>query len=199
LAIICSTYARQSSKNAAMTKMDRSQNAMAPLFNPELTNLFGGIRDLVINWLAIAAVGSRVSRKCLSRTEPLNLGCVFVPWFTYDGAPVCHLKDRPQYPGQHVRFPQKGDSVVTLDQATKREFRHPWMSEERIKSHEPKGAVQLLLPAYDVERGYLLLDGAHRSIATLRAGVEYDVQLAVIHGPIDRRVLRDLAVFERPS
>jgi hypothetical protein len=33
-------------------------------------------------------------------------------------------------------------------------------------------------------------------LETLRAGVEYNIELAVIHGPVDRRVLADLAVFE---
>ena len=70
------------------------------------------------------------------------------------------------------------------------------MSEERVGAHQPKSPVKLRLPAYDVERGYLLLDGVHRSIATLRSGVEYDIELAVIHGPIDRHVLADLAVLE---
>jgi hypothetical protein len=80
------------------------------------------------------------------------------------------------------------------------DFHHPWKSEERIEHHRPTGdVVQLLLPAYDVERGYLLLDGAHRSIATLQANIDYCVELAVIHGPIDRRVLSDLAVFEGGS
>lgn len=85
---------------------------------------------------------------------------------------------------------------MTIKQAAAPGFHHPWMSEDRVQVHRPIDAVKLKLPAYDVEPGYLLLDGVHRSIATLRAGVEYDIELIVIHGPVDRRILADLAVFE---
>ena len=70
------------------------------------------------------------------------------------------------------------------------------MSEDKISEYTQVGRFNWTLPAYDVARGYLLLDGAHRSIATERAKVEYEIQLAVIHGPIDHRVLTDLIVFE---
>jgi hypothetical protein len=166
---------------------------MAPLFNEELHGLLGTI-NLHIDWRAIA--GCHVSRVHLSHSGPLKLGCVLLAWFTRNGGPVCHDPHRQQ-PGLSPSYPQPGDSPVTVDQAARPNFHHPWMSEERIKVNYPPGPVQLTLPAYDVERGYLLLDGAHRSIATVRAGVEYNVELAVIHGPIDQRVLRDLAVFER--
>src|ERR1700733_11223831 len=130
---------------------------MPPLFNPELERLFGGA-NLNIEWRAIVTAGSYVSRAYLSHIGPLELGCVFVPWFTRDGEPVCHASDR-QYPGLPVSHPQAGDSLVTVDKAARPEFRHPWMSEERINAHRPHGPVQLTLPAYYVERGYLLLDG----------------------------------------
>jgi hypothetical protein len=172
---------------------------MAPRFNPELEQLFRGVeKDLPgINWPAIVAVGSSVSSVYLSRTGPLTLGWAFPAWFTCGGAPVCHDGNRlAEYPGMHKRFPEKGDLAVTIDQAAKTNFNHPWKFEDRINRHRPSGRVELQLPAYDVERGYLLLDGNHRSIATLCAGVEYKIELVVIHGPIDRRVLADLAVFE---
>jgi hypothetical protein len=167
---------------------------MAPQFNPELNELFLAV-NMQVNWRAIVTAGSYISRARLSSTGPLTLSCALVPWFIRNDVPVCHDPAR-QYPGLGLLVPERGDSIVTVDGAATPGFRHPWMSEERIRANRPKGPVKLKLPAYDVERGYLLLDGVHRSIATLRAGIEYEIELAVIRGPIDRHVLPDLAVFE---
>jgi hypothetical protein len=155
-------------------------HVMAPQYNQEFTDLFRGIRDLEINWTAIAASGSRVSQINLSRNEPSTLGSAFVAWYTRDGA--------------QVRWPERGASAVTLNQAAVDGFSHPRMSEKKIADYIKQARSDWTLPAYDVERGY----GAHRSVAALRANVEYNIRLAVIHGPIDHRVLRDLIVFERP-
>lgn len=168
---------------------------MAPLFNPELDGLFGQA-NLSINWRGIVATGCYVSRAYLSRNGAFRLEDVFLTWFMRNGHPVCHIADR-QYPGLPVTWPQQGDTTVTVGQAAADGFHHPWMSEERIRNYRPNGPLRLKLPAYNVERGYLLLDGAHRSIAAVRAGVEYNVELAVIHGPVSH-VFADLVVFERP-
>jgi hypothetical protein len=166
---------------------------MAPRFKTELHPLLSQI-NIDIDWRAI--VGCSISRVRLSPNGPTKLGDILAAWFTCDGAPVCHRHD-PHYPNSHLRRPREGDLAVTLAEAASRGFNHPWMSEQKIGQHKPNGPVQLTFPAYDVERGrYLLLDGAHRSVATLRAGVDYNIKLAVIHGPIDRRVFADLAIFE---
>ena len=171
-----------------------------PKLDNEAEELFRAVdNDLGgVNWHAIVAANSTVSRVQMSFSDG-KFHAVFVPWYTRDGAPVCHDQRRvgPSWGPKkvHSRFPQKGDLPVTVGQAAAAGFRHPWMSEQRIEAHRPTGKVRLLLPAYDVKRGYLLLDGNHRAIATIRAGVDYDVELVVIHGPIDPRVHRDLVVF----
>jgi hypothetical protein len=157
---------------------------MAPPYDPELTDLFRGIRDLPINWPAIVAASSRVSLINLSRTGSLTPACIFVAWYTRNGEPVS--------------LPEKGVLPVTLEQAATSGFSHLRMFENVISRYIQQGRFNWTLPAYDVERGYLLLNGVHRSIATLRANDEYNIRLAVIHGPIDNRVLADLIVFERP-
>jgi hypothetical protein len=151
----------------------------------EFANLFCRIRDFQINWPAIAAAGSRVSSVNLSRTGPLTLGSAFVAWYTRNGGPIA--------------WPERGASAVTPDQAAIPGFCHPRMHQDKIFHHVQQRRFDWTLPAYDVGRGYLLLDGAHRSIAALRANAEYNIRLAIIHGPIDHRVLADLIVFERPS
>lgn len=168
---------------------------MAPNIDMGLTQLFQHVdKDLYVNWHAIAAAGSHISRVHLSRSGRRRLDDVLISWYTRDGLPVCHRNDID--PNQaHKRFPRSGDSAVTVRQAADANFQHPWMSAQKVKEHTPAGPVQLLLPAYDVEPDYLLLDGAHRSIATLRAGLGYDIDLAVIHGPIDPCIFGDLVVF----
>ena len=171
-----------------------------PCLDPELQSLFH-IEDVSIDWHAILKAGYSVSRVRLSQAGPHKLGCVFLMWFTRNGAPVCHLPDRARgYPEAHVRYPEKGDSPVTVGQAARTDFRHPWMwqqrIDERVQEYRLGAPVQLRLPAYKVGPGYLLLNGAHRSIAILRASVEYNIELVVINGPIDQGVLRDLVAFE---
>jgi hypothetical protein len=151
----------------------------------EFADLFCNISDFRIDWPAIAAArGSRVSPINLSRAGPLTLGRAIIAWYTRDGRPI---------------WPEKGASAVTPYQAAMLDFDHLLMSKPKILSYIELGQFDWTLPAYDVGRGYLLLDGAHRSIAALRANAEYNIRLAVIHGPIDHRVLTDLIVFERPS
>lgn len=170
---------------------------MAPKLDRAVEALFRRVdKDLAVNWHAIIAANSRVSRVSLSSSGKRKLDDVFVPWHTSGGLPVSHgTVDQAQFPQVHSRYPEKGDTALTVSDAAVVGFSHPWMSEQRLKAHWPTSRVQMVLPAYYVERGYLLLDGNHRSIATLRAQVEYDVELAVVHGPIDPHVLRDLAVF----
>lgn len=163
------------------------------------------IQDVQINWQAIKEAGFRELRVNLSRAGQHQLGSVCLMWFTRDGQPVCHNRERAQsFRGAHLRYPEKGDSAVAIGEAAKPGFRHPWMWEntvqkyqEEIKVHGPNNPFRLTLPAYDVGRRFLLLNGAHRSIATLRAGVDYNIELVVIEGPIHHRALRDLVAFER--
>ena len=176
---------------------------MAPRFDT-LAKLFKGVdKDLTINWHAIVAASSTSihlspSGKCLNG--------VFLAWCkANDGFPVVSWNyDRQQYPNAHERLPQKGDQHITAGEAAAPDFHHPGMWKDRVGHWEDWAKaeaggqaqkVELLLPAYDVKFGYLLLDGAHRSVAILRAKVDYTVELAVIRGPIDEYVLKDLARF----
>jgi hypothetical protein len=163
--------------------MTRSRShQMALSLDPELSDLFGSISDLTINWSVLEAAGFSVSRINLSRTSALNLGGVFVAWYRRNGEPVL--------------WPERGVSPVTIGQAAKPNFEHPRIFETKISEKIQAGQFNWTLPAYDVGRGYLLLDGVHRSIAALRACADYSIQLAVIHGPIDQNVLTDLIVFQ---
>src|SRR4029077_16939935 len=119
---------------------------MASPYNPEFNDLFC-IRDLQINWPAIAAAGSCMSLIKLSRSGPLTLKSAFVAWHTRYGEPVL--------------LPERGDTAVTLEQAATPGFTHPRMYEDRISYHIQQGRFDWTLPAYDVQRGYLLLNGAH--------------------------------------
>lgn len=59
------------------------------------------------------------------------------------------------------------------------------------------GPLELTLPAYGLgEAGYLLLDGNHRATAVAIAGRPFTITLAVLDGPIDRRILRDLKFWD---
>lgn len=62
---------------------------------------------------------------------------------------------------------------------------------ERIKlSGEPP---RWTLPAYDLgPAGLLLLDGNHRAVATYIAARRFTIELRVLHGPLDRRILPPL-------
>lgn len=57
--------------------------------------------------------------------------------------------------------------------------------------------VRLDVPAYDLGRGrHLLLDGEHRVTALYMADVPCDVRLAVLRGPVDRRIFPDLRYWD---
>jgi hypothetical protein len=166
-----------------------------------LTELFKGVdKDLVVNWHAIAAAAAEIVRL---PSNGRRLDDVFLAWYKApDGSPVVSWNyDRQQYPNAQWRYPKKGDSRITVGEAARSGFCHPGMKEDRVKEWEEwakahgSKEVELLLPAYDVKSGYLLLDGAHRSIAILHTKSDYAVELAVIHGPIDEYVLKALAAF----
>lgn len=70
---------------------------MAPLFDPELTDLFSAV-NIHVNWPAILAAGSHMSRVRLDPAGQLTLESTLVPWFFRNGEPVCHSPER-QYPG----------------------------------------------------------------------------------------------------
>jgi hypothetical protein len=136
--------------------------------------------DLEMDQNALMAVKAHVSSVKLS-SGGNRLEDVLLPWYMRNGLAV--------------RRPRHGDRAVTVGEAATVGFSHPLLRKNKLKKHLPAGPVQLSLPAYKVNQGHLLLNGAHRSIATLRSGVSYDIELEVIHGPIDETILKDLAVF----
>lgn len=57
--------------------------------------------------------------------------------------------------------------------------------------------VEMVIPAYALgEDGFLLLDGNHRATAAAIAGRPFRVTLATLHGPVDRRILKDLKFWD---
>lgn len=60
-----------------------------------------------------------------------------------------------------------------------------------------KGQPRWVLPAYDLHSsGLLLLDGNHRAVATYLARRRFVVELRVLHGPLDRRILAPLKYWD---
>ena len=53
-------------------------------------------------------------------------------------------------------------------------------------------SVNLILPVYRVNTGYVLLDSTHRVVAVHQAGINFSAMLVVINGPVDERILPDL-------
>lgn len=51
---------------------------------------------------------------------------------------------------------------------------------------------QLLLPCYQLQDGYLLLDASHRTVAAFLAGKETRTLMLVISGPLEHAILADL-------
>jgi hypothetical protein len=64
-------------------------------------------------------------------------------------------------------------------------------------SRDPWAPIQLTLPAYGLSKhGFLLLDGNHRATAASISRRPLEVTLAVLEGPIDRRILVDLKFWD---
>jgi hypothetical protein len=60
-----------------------------------------------------------------------------------------------------------------------------------------QGNVELTLPAYGLgSNGYLLLDGNHRATAIAMCDIPFEMSLAILDGPVDRRILRDLKFWD---
>jgi hypothetical protein len=60
-----------------------------------------------------------------------------------------------------------------------------------------KKPIDLMVPAYGLgPDGFLLLDGNHRVTAAVLSGKPVSVTLAVLDGPIDRRILWDLRFWD---
>ena len=57
--------------------------------------------------------------------------------------------------------------------------------------------IDMVLPTYGLGAdGYLLLDGNHRATAAAIAGRPFRLTLAVLNGPVDRRILKDLKFWD---
>jgi len=167
---------------------------MSSVFDKDTADLFRKV-TVRMDWIALAASNARISRVRLSAQD---LDAVLVPWFVLDGVPVCDQRHKavPYFPNVHFRPPMRGDTTVTVGQAAADGFTHPLLDAEDVRRKERLVGDELVLPVYDVRIGYMILDGNHRSIAARRTNRDVAVELVVIRGPIDGRVLPDLAVFE---
>lgn len=57
--------------------------------------------------------------------------------------------------------------------------------------------IKMVLPAYGLGMdGFLLLDGNHRATAAAIARRPFHLTLAVLDGPVDRRILKDLKFWD---
>lgn len=159
-----------------------------------LSDVIGQI-DIFIDAAELAKANPYLSLQRITPDCEPNLGDVLVPWYERAGVPVIHIPtrvDRSRFPNVHDRLPSPGDSALSIkDIANGRD--HPWLDSTRIT----KPALSTgIFPAYRVKERLLLLDGNHRSISLVRFRVDYAVDLLVLEGPVSRRVMPDLAVFE---
>lgn len=159
-----------------------------------LRDVIGQI-DIFIDAAELAKANPHLSLQRLTPDTEPSLGDVLVPWYERAGVPVVHIParvDRSRIPNVHDRLPSQGDSALSIrDIAIGRD--HPWLDSTRIKM---PAVLTGIFPAYRVNKRLLLLDGNHRSISLVRFGVAYAIDLLVIEGPVNRRVMPDLAVFE---
>lgn len=170
---------------------------MSIAFDDEIEKLFEEI-DIPVHWRALLASCSQVSTEKLSGSSIREL---LVPWYWANkgnGVPVCHDPtkwNRVTFPNCEVRLPKQGDKAITIGEAVAPGFTHPWFDEALASKHEASPFRALKLPAYQVGRKRLLLDGNHRTIGSMRSNPRLKLKLVLIKGPVDSRIIRDLAVF----
>lgn len=127
-----------------------------------------------INWHALCASGWEVNHQDLS--IPDDAGRVFVPWYALATGEPCCWRDQ----GAQVQ----SIADVSLN---------PALCKKHGICDVSSPMPPVTLPAYDVHnRNVLLLDGNHRAVSAMRAGMPLALVLFEIHGPIAERVLPDL-------
>ena len=159
-----------------------------------IAEVFGRI-NIAIDARALARAIPSISLLRVTRNTDQALGSILVPWYELNGLPVVHqqgLVDPNRFPRVNLRLPERGDQPLTIQQMANG-HNHPWMDNVRIRQPTLTTGV---FPAYRVRERLLLLDGNHRCISLVRFDANYDVDLIVFEGPIDRQVMADLAVFE---
>ncbi|MGP4111336.1 hypothetical protein ACTWP5_10505 [Streptomyces sp. 4N509B] len=139
-----------------------------------------------LDWDAVLAEGSRGEvgvSGTYSRSRRL-LGALYTVW--YEGADGADADVR-QAAARPLRVAETGRTERSWPaERTRRVTRF----EQAFRAAaEP---VRLVLPAYAVGGGLLLLDGTHRSVAAHRAGVPVRLLVYALHGPSRAELLPDL-------
>lgn len=111
----------------------------------------------------------------------------------YRGTPTqveCSMKNPFAFP---MRVSEVRERLDEFEPANKSAFER-YVAAFSDPGHEP---IEMVLPAYGLgKHGYLLLDGNHRATAAAIAHRPFRLTLAVLAGPIDRRILRDLKFWD---
>ena len=153
------------------------------------------------NFALLTSENAYIRRLSLTPDSSPNLNDLIIAWYELDGVPIFHgcNEDKSLFPKVHPRWPEYGDRALTIGELVRRMRGdaqiHPFHKVTSMRTNPPNNETY---PAYHVGDGkLLLLDGAHRCMSLARAQYDYHIEFAVIYGPIDHRIIPDLAVFER--
>jgi hypothetical protein len=113
------------------------------------------------------------------------LGNLGLPWYVDGDGASCNF----DVPG--ASRPTVSEAATLLDGAMKHRLDRV---DEKVDELERGSTVTL--PAYSRGGAPILLDGCHRSLALMRTSGKIAVELCVIAGPDDPRLLWDLLVAD---
>lgn len=123
-------------------------------------------------------------------------------WRTADFAQVEILTTLVYASGDSVgvSFNAEGASPLSVRDAAVKIGSFPEDKRQIVRGSEASyiknGTARLTIPAYDLgEKGFLILDGNHRTIALSLARQPFQLDVLAIRGPIDPGIMPDLKHF----
>ena len=167
--------------------MPRDPRTVAALGNLSITDLRTLCAEIIrvqLNWSRLQSAGALVNTMVLS--ELGELSSFFLPWYIVRGKGETTWED-PH--GIALRADDLPTCFTDLRPARQEAVLH--LAREFGRSRQP---VLMILVAYRLTSGcWLLLDGNHRVAALRMHPVPFRALLIEVEGPLDRRVLPDLA------
>ena len=167
-----------------MPQAPRTVAAPGQLSVTDLRTLCAEIIRVELDWSRLQSAGARVNTRVFS--ELVELSSFSLPWYIVRGEGETTWED-PH--GIALR----ADDLPTCfeDLRPERQEAVLNLARELGRSRQP---VLMILVAYRLTSGcWLLLDGNHRVAALRMRPVPFRALLAEVEGPIDRRILPDLA------
>lgn len=137
-----------------------------------------------LDWSRLQSAGARVNSMVLS--ELVELSSFFFPWYAIQGNGETTWENPDGVILRADDLPTRFKDLLPARQEAVLDLAH-----EFGRSRQP---VLMILVAYRLTSGcWLLLDGNHRVAALRMHPVPFRALLAEVEGPLDRRILPDLA------